>query len=454
MSRISNKLRLAMEELDQAEGAGEGTGEAAVVDIGEAAPGEGADEGEGAGEVSADEYVVSGDAESGDDTAEAAVADAGEAEAELDAVEDQTDQLEESAAGLEAIYDMLLDAQQKGGLNRQAAQAVSIAVEAYTKPLGYDDPIMPSLEHFGADTARLKATNLSLEGIKETLAKAWEAVKKFVIKIWDGAVNFIKRLFSAAERLKQRGERLSKIKLVGKAKSANIDAKGLARKLAVGTKVDLNPTSGMEAMTKLASNAAGNMKLLSSAGFDEIIASASNPAALDPKAPENKGMKKLIDQLSGWKKISGSEVYPGNVRIDVRSMTFGAVDRRIDIPYFTKTENADRVPDKATVPTMSPEAIRAAGAAAVKLYEAVSEAKTQSEALSKGAKGLKNIRVPDDLKDGQRKVFNDSLSLIRAASSTNATLSSKICAHCIKTGLTYLQLAERSAAQYKTAKSK
>lgn len=451
MSRISNKLRLAMEELDEEagiSGGGDG-GSEDVVDVGDAG---GSDDTGDSAEVTADDYDVSGDAESGDDTAEAAVADAGEAEAEVDAAEDATDQLEESAQGLEAIYDFLRDAQQKGGLSRQAAQAVSIAVEAYTKPLGYDEPIMPSLEHFGADAARLKATNLSLESVKETLKKAWEAVKKFIIKIWDKVVNFVKRLFSAAERLKQRGEKLSKIKLNGKAKNATIDAKGLARKVAIGTSAEMNAVKGMKGMNEIVKIFVDEAKDFAGSGLTKAIKELQGLAngTYELDAGEKAAAKRLNDfsqKLNGY-----TNVLPGNLTVKVRKLSLGADALSVTIPYLSANENEGRVSDKATVPTMDEAKIRAAGTAAVALYGSIQALKSAGDAVASGARSLKNVDVPDDMKDDNRKRFNTYMALTRQEASVLAGTCAKLASHAIKTGLAYLQLAERSAAQYKESK--
>jgi len=103
--------------------------------------------------VSADEVVVDNS-----DSLDEAVEEVAEAEVAVDEEQQKVDELEEAAAGLESIQNLLREAQQTGGLTKQAATMATIAVESYTARLGLDEPVMASLESFGGSSTRLAAT--------------------------------------------------------------------------------------------------------------------------------------------------------------------------------------------------------------------------------------------------------------------------------------------------------
>ncbi len=146
--------------------------------------------------------------------ADAAAADVSQAQDDLDEqsddVEDQqeaSDQVEESAANLEAIAIALESAIKEGVVNSQSLHFANLAINNEHRRLGLPEHKV-SLESMGTASGRIAQTRISLEDVKETMTKAWEAIKKFFIEIYNRVVEFFVGLFSKVAKLKRYGERL------------------------------------------------------------------------------------------------------------------------------------------------------------------------------------------------------------------------------------------------------
>ncbi len=138
----------------------------------------------------------------------AAVEEAGE---EVEEVEDDVEEMEEVEEGLEAIAASLEAALQNGGLDPQAAQFCSHAIDGYAGRLGLEGlEIVPALEAFGSDTGREAATQVSLEGIGDTLKKIWAAIKAAIEKSIKAVADFFAKLWKGAEKIKARIAELEK----------------------------------------------------------------------------------------------------------------------------------------------------------------------------------------------------------------------------------------------------
>lgn len=134
-----------------------------------------------------------------DDQAEAASADAA------------VDQAVETAEALESIAIALESSAAAGGLDKNAARALGIAVDHMYKQVGIASSVksMPALEQFGGASSRTTATTLALEGIGEQIKKIWEAIVAAVTK----AIAWVKEryvnLFGAANKLERRAKALA-----------------------------------------------------------------------------------------------------------------------------------------------------------------------------------------------------------------------------------------------------
>ena len=148
---------------------------------------------------------------SADNTMEEEVAEVTEAGIEVIEAEDDVEELHEIAEGLESIVASLESAVEEGGLDPQAAVFMQHAVAGYTNRLGLEaETIVPSLESFGGASGKAAATTISLEGIKETVQKIWQAIKNAVAKAITAMKNFFAKIFGGVKKLKERHASLVK----------------------------------------------------------------------------------------------------------------------------------------------------------------------------------------------------------------------------------------------------
>jgi hypothetical protein len=144
-----------------------------------------------------------------DDTVEQEIAETAEAFAESEQGSDDVAELGDISEGLESICASMESCMEDGGLNPQAALFMQHAVNGYTRRLGLSvSSITPSLESFGGASGQAAATTISMEGIKETVKKIWQAIKNAVMKAIAAVKNFFAKLIGGAKKLKGRIEGL------------------------------------------------------------------------------------------------------------------------------------------------------------------------------------------------------------------------------------------------------
>lgn len=125
-------------------------------------------------------------------------------------IREDLDTLEESIdAGddAEATKDIVEDAVENDEpMDATTATLVQESINTLFKRTGTTSTrVVASLESYtGSRTDRMYATKVTLEGIKDTLAKYWENVKKFFAKMWQGIVQFYKTIFAKKEALVAR----------------------------------------------------------------------------------------------------------------------------------------------------------------------------------------------------------------------------------------------------------
>lgn len=139
---------------------------------------------------------------------------------EVEAIVDETEELEEATAGLEAI--LLAVSQESAGLDPASARFASLAVEAYTGKWDLGVSLVPSAESFGGTASRREATASLESNVREVLRNAYEYVKELFKKAIEAIINFYHRITDAAEGLEHRAIKLKARaeKLEGKPKNA------------------------------------------------------------------------------------------------------------------------------------------------------------------------------------------------------------------------------------------
>jgi hypothetical protein len=161
-----------------------------------------------------------------------------EASDDVEAAHEVIEELEEGATGLEGIALSLESSLASGGIGPEAAVFLQHAITAHTKRLGITRSLVPSMESFGGESTKQQATNISMESVKETLNKVWEAIKKAFWSVVAAVKAFFDRLFNIGPRIKHAAEGLKK--KVEEAKHENggeIELGGLAGKISFGGKV-------------------------------------------------------------------------------------------------------------------------------------------------------------------------------------------------------------------------
>ena len=161
--------------------------------------------------------------------------------AEHEEAEASVDEAVETTEALESYLVALESAAQQGGLDRHGAAMLNIGIGHMLGRLGIDSKkSTPAMESFGGISGRQGATQLAMEGIKEELARIWEAIKKAIKKSIDFVVGYFNKVFGSAEKLAKRAEALKKNieSNTAKAKESSFENEGLVKDLYIGTAVD------------------------------------------------------------------------------------------------------------------------------------------------------------------------------------------------------------------------
>lgn len=130
--------------------------------------------------------------------------DAVEIDAGAEAVTDGV----EAADQLEELGEVVEQAQEEGGLDPIAAEAVRIAYESIMGRLGVSNA--PAAKYFAAENFQSRSTRkantaLAMEAsIKETLQKIWERIKDFFSNLLARAKEFWNKMFYNADRLSKK----------------------------------------------------------------------------------------------------------------------------------------------------------------------------------------------------------------------------------------------------------
>lgn len=170
------------------------------------------------------------------DNAEAALADAGEVQADINEAEGVVDQAIEDSETLETVASQLESREQSGGATPEEAEMAEITVESICNRLGIARNPMQSMESFSSRSSRVRATRLSVEGIREVgdtiwkyIVKIYKKIKEWVLKAWDYLFDARTKLLRRAKALEARVE-----KVEGTPKESVIQG-GFIKDLMVGT---------------------------------------------------------------------------------------------------------------------------------------------------------------------------------------------------------------------------
>ena len=407
MSKYATRLRLSMEDAE----------EEFLDTTGEEAP-----------EV---EAVVSEelDTETVEATEEAA-AEADEAESTVNEGAEKVEELEEAAAGLESIHDLLASAIEKGKIHRDTVTFANIAIESYASRVGYGDELNMSTESF--------QPRLALEGIKEWVTKAWEAIKKFIKKLWSDIKIFFKSLFNLRKKLELRATRLKNAKATGKAKNDKIEAAGLVRMISINGKLQA-PGSGkvhelLEGVKTIIGENSADLKTLHS----------------DWAASNNKKFKKDSDKKYNSfglvNRFGDNSSFIGNPSFRVVGVTIPYVGQ---LGVTVTTAGKNYASDDKSIDTFSIGMINEIGGMVLKELKVVDDVNKIADDFDRDCQA--NIsRMEKDTPDSAdaKAAMSSYARALRTISLNSAKGASRLTGHAMKVMLAYVKLAEKSLAQY------
>lgn len=214
------------------------------------------------------------------DNAEAALADAGEVQADINEAEGVVDQAIEDSETLETVASQLESREQSGGATPEEAEMAEITVESICNRLGIARNPMQSMESFSSRSSRVRATRLSVEGIREVgdtiwkyIVKIYKKIKEWVLKAWDYLFDARTKLLARAKALEARLE-----KVEGTPKESAIQG-GFIKDLMVGnsfTGVENTNTALAAAVKKVKDAAAVRVGDMAAAIADATGTGAAN----------------------------------------------------------------------------------------------------------------------------------------------------------------------------------
>lgn len=142
------------------------------------------------------------------DNVEAAVAEAEQVRSDIEGGLDAAEKAADDARTLERVAETLEETEEEGGATPAVAEMAEVAVESIYRYYNFRAAPVTSLEAFASRETRIKATRLSVEGIKDTARNLWERIKKFFADLWESVKAFFAKIFTAQGRLAERAKKL------------------------------------------------------------------------------------------------------------------------------------------------------------------------------------------------------------------------------------------------------
>lgn len=250
--------------------------------------------------------VEDADLEVNDLEVQAVLAEVEEGNDEVVDIEKDIEEMEAVEAGLESIAAGLEVSMKEGGLVPQAAVGYDLAISAWAGRVGLESAV-PSLEEFDSQTGREAATQVSMEGVKDTLKRIWNAIKAAVSKAVEAAKNFFAKVFGGVEKVEKKLKAVKKA--IATAKKDGHEVTDADKKIAVpyaetlrfNGKTDIK--SILEGMKKFADAGKdyGNYNKRAKEYFEVMAASIEDAQ----KAESKEGAEEALDALAKGAEIEG-----------------------------------------------------------------------------------------------------------------------------------------------------
>lgn len=408
------------------------------------------------------------------DTVETGLMEVADSEADAAQVEEQTSEAVEVATALESLAVTLHSAADNGGLSKDGAAAVGIAVEHLCARVGLpmSKKGMPALESYGTAQSRVAATQLAMEEIKEKAKQIWEAIIQALKNAITWLVERWQLFFNTAGKLKERANEMaaSAAKVSGEAKEKELDKSGLVSALHVGGKVD-NVIGTMERIGAIAANvyesAAKRVKTLEEVVASDSTAKVDTIFAVQGEGgvkynlidnPENEGLPK---PAAGKRMVRGEEMPGGKAvfRIEPEAKAGATTLTPDDIAKMfsgTSVHIGDHSPkvkpaDGTKLATLSPadgeKLAKVVASMAEVLEKFQAEVKTVTEAKKKVLAKAEELAK----KEGNDDAAKESRAIASIVSSTSRLVDNPIAgmsSYMLGTGKNALDYVALSLKQY------
>lgn len=385
--------------------------------------------------------------------------------------EQQVEEYEQAAATLESLIDTLHEAQQSGGMTRQAAGFYQVAFESVGIRLtgrpfqnAHGESAMPALESFGGTMRRDEATQISMENAKEWLAKVWEVIKKTFAQIKEWLIKFFQLVLDKSARVAARA---AKIKAAA-AKIGTDKPKAAKIKLAAASKIAINgqvSTSDINELVAFAKDAGARNQTASRAIMQlrnelrERVTQAAQGGGTSNQVSATFALTGLQGELrssvfdTAYKGEEGegfkTKMLPGGVEFLAIDPTHGDPN----VSEFIKAtfrgwkvipmESGDEF--NGEVPVLTAYHITEIANAAIGVMEAVKAAKAElkDEALSLG-----DLQIPDEVPSGDARMIKTIAWFTGKILQSQSSSIGKVLKYCVGTTDAYLDYAVASLKQY------
>lgn len=243
-------------------------------------------------------------------------------EADCDKLDTEINEAVASASRLERLQEFSQQTQDnQGGMSRQTAEAVSLAVEGIMANVGMpvSEVGFPALENFGGIKSRSEGNTMALESISTNLKKILETIIAALKAMAKKLIEYAKEATTQAGRVKQRSERLRRYAegVSGVPSEKTFKHEILANRFSVNGIVPPNMVSEANRVLKITNGIFGYASRHTGEEFTKFYMASGAPEAtiedvmdLFVNPDPSSGLKKTTDGQSGLD-VYESETLPG-----------------------------------------------------------------------------------------------------------------------------------------------
>lgn len=331
----------------------------------------------------------------------------------------QQEELEHAHTSLESIavsLESLVSADERG-LDRVAAEGYRHAITAIVGD-ALPNPVA-SLESFGGESECSAATQLSMEGIKDTIKKIWEAIKRAVGNAIRAVSDFFAKLFKGVDKLEKKSkslkEEIEKAKKDGHvAKNNKFDAPG-AQRLHMDGKFDTKTVLDVYSNLSEFGNDADVVSQQATAYYKELndfYKKASEPADAEKFA---KDATTIIESIKKKTKEVG-QVGPGGKTIIITSNEDSDGAPSLPSVKFTDHPQAKDFKGSNEVDVPSLDQLQTMNETIMNAVKHLKDAKKNREAVSKAHEDA--VKAAESwVKDGERGKLSEAWTEVKVRAS-------------------------------------